>query len=1323
MRRFLALLLCVLMLGAHIPIGVADSEPVVEETVYDYEITVFVDPEASGTVTGDGPCNHGDTVTLTATANEGYTFVAWYDPDDPNTPLSSATTLSFTAESDRTLIARFQSGYAVTVVNGTGGGDYAAGATVSISADDPAQGQQFKEWTSNDGVTFADAASAQTTFTMPEKAVTVTANFEDVPPTAYTVTVVNGTGDGSYEAGETVSIRADVPAEGMHFKEWIGTDDLTFISGDASSTRAAFIMPARNVTVRAAYVPNSSNHSYHSYEDTFPLTVIYGTGSGDYEADATVIIRADAPAAGKRFKEWRSTDGVVFINATSAETIIIMPENAATVTAIYEDAYSYSDKPLHIYKTYILTVENGTGSGDYQAGVTVTIRADAPGEGIRFKAWTGADDLTFISGSADSAEASFIMPARRFTLTATYEPIPPTYTATVENGTGSGDYEAGDTVSIKADAPAEGKQFLKWTGADGLTFTTGSADSAEAAFTMPEKAVTLTATYEDIPVTKYTVSVKHGTGSGSYAAGETVTISPVRPVKLARFKKWTQAEGLTFTTGSPLSANAAFIMPAHNVELKATFDITAEDAYTVTVENGTGTSFYFSGDTVTISADAPAEGKRFKAWTGADDLTFTIGSAESAEAAFTMPACDVRLTATYEDIPGTKYTVTVENGTGGGEYEAGATVSIKADAPAEGKQFLKWTGADGLTFTTGSAFRAEAAFTMPARNVTLTATYEDIPAARYVVIVQGGTGGGVFEAGDTVSISADAPSKGQQFKAWIGADDLTFTMGSATTADATFTMPAKDVTVAPIYEDVPTFAVTVENGTGRGSYQVGETVSISADASSEGQRFKEWTGVDGLTFTKGSAVTAEASFIMPARNVDLTATYEIFYSSSHRLTVEKGTGSGEYQAGTIVSIKADAPDKGMQFKGWTGTDGLTFTMGSAATAEASFIMPDQFVTVRATYEAISATKYAVTVTNGTGDGSYEAGATVTLTASVPVGKKFVGWTANGDDDVEFTDRNAKRTTFIMPAHDVEVVALNMTNLFDAAHPKNIEVFGGNKTAFGKTANLLTEEEQRMLKAALQNAVDNIDEKIKQAENQSALTALIAAGLVEQDEDGNIPENSQVEITREFHTEVTAQGLTKETKPDGTEVKKLKLDISANYNLVASVVGSNAQIPVSIGNPATIDKPVALSVDLPDDFVDENQNFAYVNHQHGGRKYTYRGELGPKTDGKRTMNFRSMGLSPFEFTTELMAAMITIDVDGVPMELYYATLQEAVEEAEDQGVITLVEPAAENITLPQGKTFTLVLAPEVNAADVRLTVDGEAVTFKDGRAVLAAGGNS
>ena len=66
--------------------------------------------------------------------------------------------------------------YDVTVVDGTGSGKYSEGQTVNIRANDKS-GYTFTGWSSTDGVAFADASARETSFTMPAKGVTVTANY------------------------------------------------------------------------------------------------------------------------------------------------------------------------------------------------------------------------------------------------------------------------------------------------------------------------------------------------------------------------------------------------------------------------------------------------------------------------------------------------------------------------------------------------------------------------------------------------------------------------------------------------------------------------------------------------------------------------------------------------------------------------------------------------------------------------------------------------------------------------------------------------------------------------------------------------------------------------------------------------------------------------------------------------------------------------------------------------------------------------------------------------------------------------------------------
>jgi Alpha-L-rhamnosidase N-terminal domain./F5/8 type C domain./Bacterial alpha-L-rhamnosidase. len=70
--------------------------------------------------------------------------------------------------------------------------------------------------------------------------------------------------------------------------------------------------------------------------------------------------------------------------------------------------------------------------------------------------------------------------------------------------------------------------------------------------------------------------------------------------------------------------------------------------YTVSVNGGNGSGSYLKDDTVTVTADTPAQGYRFKSWT-VNRGGITIGT--NANESFIMPANNVEITANYEKAP------------------------------------------------------------------------------------------------------------------------------------------------------------------------------------------------------------------------------------------------------------------------------------------------------------------------------------------------------------------------------------------------------------------------------------------------------------------------------------------------------------------------------------------------------------------------------------------------------------------------------------------------------------------------------------------------
>ena len=197
------------------------------------------------------------------------------------------------------------------------------------------------------------------------------------------------------------------------------------------------------------------------------------------------------------------------------------------------------------------------------------------------------------------------------------------------------------------------------------------------------------------------------------------------------------------------------------------------------------------------------------------------------------------------------------------------------------------------------------------------------------------------------------------------------------------------------------YTVTVNGGTGNGKYVAGQEVTISAFVSS-GRKFKEWQGAEGLYFTGvTNKNSATATFTMPAHDVTITA---VTGPAEYYVSVSGGSGTGMYEAGAIVTIVADPPEAGKQFKTWVVGDGkvLRFTESNITSSTAKFFMPGEAVRIYASYEDIPVTTYTVSfaANGGTGTMSDVTGVSgeytlPTCTFTAPSGKQFKAWSVGG----------------------------------------------------------------------------------------------------------------------------------------------------------------------------------------------------------------------------------------------------------------------------------------------------------------------------------------
>ena len=99
----------------------------------------------------------------------------------------------------------------------------------------------------------------------------------------------------------------------------------------------------------------------------------------------------------------------------------------------------------------------------------------------------------------------------------------------------------------------------------------------------------------------------------------------------------------------------------------------------------------------------------------------TVAEATETEAGLRKRTCSVCGYEQTEEIGILRFTVTVRNGSGSGEYKSGETVTITADRRS-GYTFEKWT-VDSGNVTLAKETDNTTTFTMPAENVTVTATY------------------------------------------------------------------------------------------------------------------------------------------------------------------------------------------------------------------------------------------------------------------------------------------------------------------------------------------------------------------------------------------------------------------------------------------------------------------------------------------------------------------------------------------------------------------------------------------------------------------------
>ena len=325
---------------------------------------------------------------------------------------------------------------------------------------------------------------------------------------------------------------------------------------------------------------------------------------------------------------------------------------------------------------------------------------------------------------------------------------------------------------------------------------------------------------------------------------------------------------------------------------------------------------------------------------------------------------------------------------------------------------------------------------MPARNVDVSAVFT---ANAYSITV-------VQPANGTVSASATSATAGTTVKLTATpAEGYTldyFTLDGARINGDTFIMPARNVDVSAVFT-ANAYGITVVQPTGG-------TVSASATSATAGTTIELTANpAEGYTldyFTLDGARINGDTFIMPARNVDVSA---VFTANAYGITVVQPTGgtvsasATSATAGTTIELTAN-PAEGYTLD--------YFTLDGERINGDTFTMPARNVEVSAVF---TANAYSINVVQPAGGSvaasatSATAGTTIELTATPAEGYTLDCFTLDGE--------RINGDTFIMPARNVEVSAVFTANAYSitVVQPANGTVSASKLSAFFGEAVELT----------------------------------------------------------------------------------------------------------------------------------------------------------------------------------------------------------------------------------------------------------------------------
>ena len=787
-----------------------------------------------------------------------------------------------------------------TVIGGTDNVYTNGGETVSITADNP---DAFVKWLvyppadTNDFGTAFDETAYSTDLVMPFYDVKIAAYYE------YKLLVHDGSGSGVTYRGPTGQVHGimavlPVDPEMETFAKWtvtpLGLETQLGALFEPTDTNTFVTIPAADVTVTATY----TNLLYK-------LTVVNGTGDGDYIKGKELTVTANPPQTGFEFECWADAVGVTVLSPVSSLSldVKILGNGPASVTAVY--------KPVKVRQNTYMVVDlggsgatnyleeaplvNGKWTDEYRTGKMVFRKvpagsfamgspANEPGRQsdetqhrvtLTKDFYLGIFEVTqaqWQNVSDDPNPSQFTGDDKRPVERVTYEAVrgslaDANWPTKKEPTSGSFMGKLSSKAGLDVDLPTE----AQWEYAC-------RADSGGAHATSQDRIISEMAWYE-----------------------KTVIDGKTRPVGGKRSNDW----GFYDMHGNVFEMCLDWwVMNGDPGSAEQTDPPGPSDLVGLPTRVMRGGAYYSTDAQIRSAFRLPAYVTNY----------VTGGNTEIKSNAYSY--IGFRVAVSQETA---SYQLTVEGGVvnTGGMFPVGTPIGLMAAPAPAGQEFRFWqVTPNGLDL--GAGFNANAdqtLLTMPSTNVTVAAYYMPTGTTGPFYLTVNYPSGAVTTpkyGGEPITLTAPAPAPWYQFTGWTVSPAGAFGSAPLTAETLNAKMPAHDVTVTPNYSVqaliTPTVGVTFTVDASAGLLPA----SFTAKGLPAGLKLNRMTGVISGIPTKAGTFNVQVT----AKRADgTTETYTIPITVQALPENAQGTftgylvvdgGSGVKQMRGLVTFKVSA---------------------------------------------------------------------------------------------------------------------------------------------------------------------------------------------------------------------------------------------------------------------------------------------------------------------------------------------------------------------------------------------------------------------------------